>query len=117
MSAESENSKTSPPNDRLREVAIPRGGNDGMVPEVATLGSFVLLKLNGYFKPPLAEELSDPRGADYAGGCTCNSVCPCVPVQACACDTVCTCDAVATFSSERSGGAGGGYGGYYAPCF
>ena len=114
----SKNSKTPTPNDRLREISEPKSDGDGSGLVGSSLAGFVLLKLNGYMKPPLAEELSDPSGAGTAGGCTCNSVCTCVPVQTCACDSVCTCDTVSTYTeSGGGGGGGGGYGGYYTPCF
>lgn len=105
------------PDDRLREIPPTEAQGDDSSSTPALLSGFVLLKLNGYMKPPLAEELSDPRGPAFAGGCTCNSVCPCVPVETCACDAVCTCDTVSMYRTSSSGGGGGGYGGYYAPCF
>lgn len=121
MSSDTENSSTPEkkvPNDHLREIPEP-DSNDKSVLSGSALAGFVLLKLNGYHKPPLAEELSEPSG-ESTGGCTCNSVCTCVPVQTCACDSVCTCDTVTTgcvSDSSCYGGGGGGYGGYYAPCF
>jgi len=93
-----------------------------------------------YMKPPLEEQLLEPDGSGApavrmaaAGGptsaCTCNSVCVCVPVSTCACNTVCTCNTVSTtygvtvVTKRPSGGggcghtSGGGFGGYWAPCF
>jgi hypothetical protein len=104
------------PDDRIRKVDGAAGRDDGLVP----LSGFVLAKVAGYQKPPLAEDLSDPGGGTYGGTCTCNSVCTCVPVQTCACHAVCTCDTVQGCTvcvHSGGGGGGGGYGGYYAPCF
>ena len=91
-----------------------------------------------YMKPPLAEQLLEPdgkpaltaRGVVAREACTCNSACTCVPVSTCACNTVCTCNTVNSAhgvssassdsdlsSSTPSRGGGGGYGGYFAPCF
>ena len=90
---QSMNGKEPPaPDDRLRELPEPKC--EGSALSGAGLAGFILLKLNSYQKPPLAEELSEPIGTGSTGGCSCNSVCTCVPVQACACDSVCTCDTV-----------------------
>ena len=97
-----------PPDDRVREVEETAFDAAGL----STAG-FVLLKLDGYLKPPLAEELSNPLDDR---GCSCNSVCACVPVQTCACDSVCSCNTVSSHQNATGGGGGGG-GGYYAPCF
>lgn len=86
-----------------------------------------------YMKPPLEEQLLEPDGAPLSAvklksACTCNTVCTCIPVSTCACNTVCTCNTVSTThgittgrsrsrSSSGSGRRGGGYGGYWAPCF
>mgnify|MGYP003584364562 CR=1 FL=1 len=104
------------PDDRLREIDGPEPIGNGSGLASQALAGFVLLKLHGYQKPPLAEELSEPGGGS-GGGCTCNSVCTCVPVQTCACDSVCTCDTVTSYTP--GGGGGGGMGGYwtYRPCF
>ena len=118
MNTDAENSKTPlppMPDDRLREITEPKSDDGGSVLPVSALAGFVLLKLHGYQKPPLAEELSDPEGAE--GGCSCNSVCSCVPVQTCACDSVCACDTVTEPPSASGGGGGGGGSGYWAPCF
>ena len=97
-----------------------------------------------YMKPPLAEQLLEPDGTPAPGillaanttrtsACTCTSVCVCVPVSTCACNSVCTCNTVSTThgvtvvtspstTSPSTGGGcghsvGGGFGGYWAPCF
>ncbi len=106
------------PNDRLRETGEAAAAGDSSALAGSALGGFVLLKLDSYQKPPLAEDLSAPSGDAFGGSCTCNSVCTCVPVQTCACDAVCTCDAVQGCSVCASYSChGGGGGGYWQPCF
>ena len=117
MNADSNNMnvpETPAPDDRLREIINPGPETDNPALAEKSLAGFVLLKLNGYHKPPLAEELVEPEGGQ-TGGCTCNSVCTCVPVQTCACDAVCTCDAVS--QGSHCGCVGDTcHGGGWAPC-
>lgn len=99
--------------DSLKAVQEPPSDTPGTGP---VLSGFVITKLQKLEKPRLEEVLVEPDGGS---GCVCNSVCACVPVETCACNQVCTCDTVATCQSYSSGcyGGGGGYGGYYLPCY
>lgn len=85
-----------PIDDRLKPVPEPGSKQDGTLAKGAGLGAFVLLRLDALEKPKLEESLIEPNGGS---GCSCNSVCACVPVNTCACNEVCPCDTVTSCAS------------------